>query len=79
MIVSVEEIVDHEVIRLEPYNTTLPYPYVEAVVHLPTGAYPTSCYRVYDADYEHIKNYVQVVKGDKFQEYLNDHVYGKAR
>ncbi len=79
VIVSAEEIVDHEVIRLEPYKTTLPYPYVEAVVHLPTGAYPTSCYGVYDADYEHIENYAQAVKDNKFQEYLESYVYGKAR
>jgi len=79
VIVSVEEIVDHEAIRLEPYNTTLPYPYVEAVVHLPKGAYPASCYGVYDADYEHVREYIQAVKDNKFQEYLDNYVYGKAR
>jgi glutaconate CoA-transferase subunit A len=77
VIVSVEEIVDHEMIRLEPYKTTLPYPYVEAVVHLPNGAYPTSCYGVYDADYEHVRDYVQAVRGDKFQEYLDSYVFKK--
>ena len=75
VIVSAEEIVDHGVIRLEPYKTTLPYPYVEAVVHLPTGAYPTSCYGVYDADYEHVRDYRQAVRDDKFQEYLDSYDY----
>lgn len=79
VIVSVEEIVDHEMIRLEPHKNTLPYPYVEAVVHLPNGAYPTSCYGVHDADYQHITEYVQAVRNDKFQEYLDDYVYAKAR
>lgn len=72
VIVSAEEIVDGEMIRLEPNKTTLPYPYVEAVVHLPNGAYPTSCYGLYDADYQHIRGYVEAIRSDKFQEYLDN-------
>lgn len=75
VVVSVEEIVDCEMIRLEPYKTTLPYPYVEAVVHLPNGAYPTSCYGLYDADYQHVKGYVEAIRSDKFQEYLDNSVF----
>ena len=74
VIVSAEEIVDHEMIRLEPYKTTLAHPYVETVVHLPNGAYPTSCYGLYDADYEHVRGYVEATKSDKFQEYLDTSV-----
>jgi len=77
VIVSAEEIIDHEAIRHEPYKTTLPYPYVEAVVHLPTGAYPTSCYGLYDADYEHVRDYVQAVRDGRFQEYLQIYVFTK--
>ncbi len=79
VIVSVEEIVDPEMVRIEPYKTTLPYPYVDAVVHLPHGAYPTSCYGLYDADYQHIQEYVHMVGNDKFQEYLDKYVFAKAR
>ena len=79
VIVSVEEIVDPEMMRLEPYKTTLPYPYVEAVVHSPNGAYPTSCYGLYNTDYDHIREYVQAVGSGKFQEYLAKYVYGKKR
>jgi len=79
VIVSVEEIVDCEMIRLEPYKTTLPYPYVEAVVHLPNGAYPTSCYGLYDADYQHIKGYVEAIGGDKLHEYLDSHVFARRQ
>jgi len=75
VVVSTEEIVDHEIIRLEPHKTTLPYPYVEAVVHLPRGAHPTSCYGLYDADYEHIREYIEKIKSGKFQEYLSKYVY----
>ncbi len=79
VIVSVEEIVDCEMIRLEPYKTTLPYPYVEAVVHLPNGAYPTSCYGLHDADYEHIRGYVEAIRSDKFHEYLDNHVFARRQ
>ena len=79
VIVSVEEIVDHEMIKLEPYKTTLPYLYVDAVVHLPNGAYPTSCYGLYNTDYEHIRQYVQMIRDGKFQEYLTNYVYKKGR
>jgi len=79
VIVSVEEIVDHEMMRLEPYKTTLPYPYVEAVVHLPNGAYPTSCYGLYNTDYDYIREYIQAAREDKFQEHLDKYVYGKVR
>lgn len=78
VIVSAEEIVDHEMIKLEPDKTTLPYLYVDAVVHLPNGAYPTSCYGLYNVDYEHIKEYLQVSRDGRFQEYLDNYVYRKG-
>ncbi len=79
VIVSTEEIVDCEMIRLEPYKTTLPHPYVEAVVHLPNGAYPTSCYGLYDADYQHMRGYVEAIGSDKFHEYLDNHVFARGQ
>ena len=79
VIVSAEEIVDHELIKLEPYKTTLPYPYVDAVVHLPNGAYPTSCYGLYDADYQHIRGYVEAIRNNKFQEYLDNYVFAARK
>jgi glutaconate CoA-transferase subunit A len=77
VIVSVEEIVDPEMIKLEPYKTALIHPYVDAVVHIPRGAYPTSCYGVYDPDYDHIREYAKAVRDNNFQKYLDVHVYKK--
>jgi glutaconate CoA-transferase subunit A len=79
VIASVEEIVDCEMIRLEPYKTTLPHPYVEAVVHVPNGAYPTSCYGLYDADYQHVRDYIEAIRSDKFVEYLDNHVFARRQ
>ena len=44
MIVTVEEIVDSEVLRRNPDRTVLPGFRVDAVVEVPYGAHPTSFY-----------------------------------
>jgi glutaconate CoA-transferase, subunit A len=79
VIVSVEEIIDADTMKLEPYRITLPYPYVDAIVHLPGGAYPGSCYGLYDADYEHIREYVDMVRDGRFPEYLDKYVFAGGR
>jgi len=74
-IVSVEEIIDHEEIRKNPYLTTIPYVYVSAVVHQPNGAWPTSCDHYYESDDEHIKLYATSIRSaNGFEEYLKNYV-----
>lgn len=50
-IVSVEEIVEPEVIRQDPGRTVVPGFKVAAVVHMPWGAHPTPMAGVHDTDY----------------------------
>jgi len=50
VIVTVEEIVDGERIRAQPDRVVLPSFAVDAVVHAPYGAHPTSCYPRYGYD-----------------------------
>ena len=50
-IVSVEEIVDTEVIRADPGRTIVPGFKVAAVVHMPWGAHPSGLTGYYDFDY----------------------------
>lgn len=50
-IVSVEEIVEPEVIREDPGRTVVPGFKVAAVVHMPWGAHPTPMVGHYDSDY----------------------------
>jgi len=76
VIVTVEEVVSHEEILRNPEQTTIPHFYVDAVVKAPKGAYPTSCFKYYEADLEHIRMYVQWSKQGKFQEYLQKYVLG---
>lgn len=51
VIVSVEEIVEPEVIREDPGRTVVPGFRVSAVVHMPYGAHPTGFVGHYDFDY----------------------------
>ena len=50
MIVTVEEIVDSEVLRRNPDRTVLPGFRVDAVVEVPYGAHPTSFFPLYGYD-----------------------------
>ncbi len=51
VIVSVEEIVEPEVIRNDPGRTIVPGFKVAAVVHMPYGAHPSAMAGYYDSDY----------------------------
>lgn len=50
-IVSVDEIVEPEVVRADPGRTVVPGFKVAAVVHMPWGAHPTPVAGVHDTDY----------------------------
>jgi len=83
VIVSCEELISSEEIRQNPALTTIPYFYVSAVVEQPYGAYPTSVYKYYDYDGDHVSLYQglgrKVLKGGErkeYDEYLQKYVYG---
>ncbi len=77
-IVTCEEIIDTGQIRSDPERTTLPHLYVSAVVHQPWGAHPTSTYRYYDYDADHLRFYQGCARagGGQFKDYLDRFVYG---
>ncbi len=62
VIISVEEVVPTEYFRRNPEKLTIPGFLVTAVVHAPRGAWPTSMYGLYQADYDVISKYVNLVK-----------------
>lgn len=76
-IVSVEEIVsEEEMCRIGP---NIPYYLVSAVVELPLGAHPTSCYPNYAYDRKHIAEYVRLANQGKDvfdKQYLYKYVFG---
>jgi glutaconate CoA-transferase subunit A len=62
LVISTEEVVDTDSLRLDPARTTIPSFAVDAVVHQPMGAYPHECYGHYLADDDAFRDYVDGVR-----------------
>ncbi len=76
VIVQTEEIVDAEEIRRHPAKTTIPYYVVDAVVHVPFGAYPGTCPGLYVADMPRVGEVIGALDAaDAMQRYLETFVY----
>lgn len=79
LIITCEELVSEEELRIDSDLNQIPLINVDAVVHAPYGAYPTACYRYYDYDDIYLRDYVKLAKDDKlFQEHLDKYVYGTS-
>jgi glutaconate CoA-transferase subunit A len=78
VVVTVEELIPNRDIRKMPEATTIPHFIVDAVVEVPKGAYPCSCFNYYDAAYDHIKEYLKAAAQDQFEQYLDNNVYRRA-
>jgi glutaconate CoA-transferase subunit A len=77
VIVQTEEVIAIEEIRRHPGQTTLPYYFVDAVVHVPFGAYPGTCPGVYVADTPCLTEAMQALDSrEAMQRYLDTYVYG---
>lgn len=79
VLVSAEEIVPEDEIRRRPDRTLIPGFAVDALVHVPFGAYPHECYGAYDAEPEHFTEYVSGIQRDGLAgvaAYLDRYVYG---
>jgi glutaconate CoA-transferase, subunit A len=76
-VATVEDVVDGNLAE-EPHTGVLvPGIHVDAVVHAPRGAHPTSCRGYYDVDAGHIWEYVEAARTDgTFQNYLDRYVLG---
>ncbi len=75
VIVSADEIIEHEEIRQDPGRTTIPYFLVDAVVHAPFGAYPGGLPGAYEIDFEHFAEYYALERLGRLDEYLERYVY----
>jgi len=81
VLVTTEEIVPEEEIRLHPDRTVIPGFIVDALVHVPYGSYPHECYGLYDAEPDHFSAYVEGINqrgAAGVQDYLGRYVYGPA-
>jgi glutaconate CoA-transferase subunit A len=76
-IVTCEELVGNEEIRLDPNLNTIPGFVVNAVVHAPHGAHPSQCYNYYDYDAQFLRDYDTAGKTDEdYDKFLATWVYG---
>ncbi len=78
MIISTEEIIDTEEIKRDPGRTTIPYYAVDAVVHLPFGAYPGEMQGRYASDIGHVIEVVGATMRGFIDQYLEKYVYSVA-
>ena len=84
-IVTCEQLVSHELIVNNPKDVAIPFMAVDAVVHVPFGAYPAACRRHYyyngDAIREFLALIAPMVKGgpaDKLKAWYDENVFGVA-
>lgn len=79
VVVSCEEIVPADYLKLDPDQNALPPFLVDAVVPVSYGAHPTACRYFYDYDPAHLNLYKAVAKDDdRWAEYLEEWVHGVA-
>jgi glutaconate CoA-transferase subunit A len=77
LIVTCEELVDEKVLRRDPDQNHIPFFYVDSLVCVPWGAYPTACYRYYDYDPVYLNDYRHQASDDElYPKYLQEWVYG---
>ena len=75
VIVTAEEIVSEDELRLEPERNLLPPFVVKHVCHVPFGAHPYAVYNYYDYDPRQLKAYHEGAASDEgFQAYLAKYV-----
>lgn len=75
VIISTDEIIEHDDIRKDPGKTTIPYYMVDAVVYAPFGAYPGGLPGVYEMDFEHFAEYNTLEQQGQLKSYLDKYVY----
>ena len=76
-IISCDHLVTDEEMHRHPERNSLTGLCIDAVVHMPYGAYPSQCFSLYDYDSSFYLNYEKISKTqESFDVFLNDYVYG---
>jgi 3-oxoacid CoA-transferase subunit A/glutaconate CoA-transferase subunit A len=77
LIITTEEICSNEKIRDEPWQTSIPYFCVDAVVKVPFGGHPGNMPGRYYFDEEHISEYLRMTRTvEGTEQYISKYVYG---
>jgi glutaconate CoA-transferase subunit A len=82
VIVTTEKLVSVRVTESEPWRTTVPCYYVDAVVEVPFGTHPCACPPLYVHDEEHLTEYLEASRraiagesAEAFSAYMEKYVY----
>lgn len=76
-IVTCEELVSNEEIKIDPNLNTIPGFVVDAIVHTPHGAHPAQCYNYYDYDAQFLRDYENASKTEEsFSEFIEEWGFG---
>ncbi|MBN1534301.1 MAG: CoA transferase subunit A [Spirochaetes bacterium] len=79
IIVSCEEIVEHDIIRSSPHLTIIPSYRVDAVVEVPWGAHPTEVLGYYNLDRTaYAMFFIQDMKAEGCRAWMDEWIYGCA-
>ncbi|MEB3806931.1 MAG: hypothetical protein GSR73_05395 [Desulfurococcales archaeon] len=70
VIMTAEEIVDSDRLRGLPFTLSSMSLHVDAVVHVPRGAWPTAMYGLYRADWSAIEEYVRFAREGRAMEWV---------
>jgi glutaconate CoA-transferase subunit A len=79
VIVTVEKIVDSNTFRRQPDATTIPFFCVDAIVKVPSGAYPSECWSLYEADFDHFAKFADRTNQHGIEGargYVEEYIYG---
>ena len=82
VIVTCEKIVDHEIIAMNPTQTSIPFFAVDAVVEVPMGSFPSMCHDIYYYDQIHLEGFKKLTdelrKGNAegLKAYYDKYIYG---
>lgn len=75
-IVTVEKLVDSDVVKQLPEKTILPHYEVDLIVERPFGAHPSGFPPLYSPDINHITDYYSAaLNPESFKEYMEKYVY----
>jgi 3-oxoacid CoA-transferase subunit A/glutaconate CoA-transferase subunit A len=77
LIISTEEIIDHEKIRSEPWRTAIPFYLVDAVLEVPYGSHPCEMPYLYYYDEDMMAEWLRQSKTpDGTEEFFQKYVFG---
>jgi glutaconate CoA-transferase subunit A len=79
LIVTCEKLAEGDALKTDSDRNQIPFLHVDAVVHVPFGAYPTACYTCYDYDPKYLKLYADHAEDNaRYKEYLDTYIFGTA-